>query len=77
MRSGTLPPTMPAMEITSPTARTAGRDRVREDDARMVASAAVASVAGPTMSAAAAVLLRALGDASAMTLICPPQEDRR
>jgi hypothetical protein len=33
----------------------------------------VASIAGRTMSAAAAALLRAVGEAAAMALVCPPR----
>jgi hypothetical protein len=70
MRTGAAAMTMRDME-PPPTTSEAGRHATVRSDKHRLQIDAVGRIAGPTMSSAAAALLRAIGEAAAMALMCP------
>lgn len=75
MRIGGLRQTMCGMEPAATTI--ASEPQATPTDEHRLQIGAVASIAGPMMSAAAAALLRAVGEAAAMALVCPPRQNGR
>lgn len=61
---------MRGMEPPATTSEAGRHATVRSNEHRPQIDA-VGRIAGPTMSSAAAVLLRAIGEAAAMALMCP------
>lgn len=67
---------MRGMDRTA-TAYPTGSRVTRGTDEQRAQARAAARIAGRTMSAAAGALLRAVGEAAAMALVCAPRQDGR